>query len=407
MLTRRGRLVLLLGAAVYVAAWAFGSEPLYPVAVGLLLAVVLAWAWVRVLDRPMQLSRRAWGAERVEGEDVPVNVELAWGGRWTPSTLPLVDRIERVGRFDLLLRRGDERRQLGGRYVLRGVPRGRYSFGESVVVLEDPFGLERREITLPSPGALLVYPRLTDLDGLFSESGAHAQDGRRLLLRRPTGFDLHSVREYMEGESLRKVHWRSTARRGQLMVKDLEDAPRDEVAVLLDAAAGFVTGEPPDSSFDLQVRAAGSILAAHAKRGRRAVLVVNSLAREVQQVRAEDAEWRHTLEILAAVEANGRISVASLLGEEAGAAARALELTVVTAALAPELVNRLLLRATSRRAVSLVYVDPLSFAPEPKHVPQPALLRLQAAGVPIAVLRRGDDLAARLGSGAVREAAHG
>ena len=78
------------------------------------------------------------------------------------------------------------------------------------------------------------------LDRLFSESGAHAQDGRRLLLRRPSGFDLHSVREYEQGESLRKVHWRSTARRGQLMVKELEDAPRDEIAVLLDADASAV-----------------------------------------------------------------------------------------------------------------------------------------------------------------------
>jgi uncharacterized protein (DUF58 family) len=343
----------------------------------------------------------------VEGEDVPVNVELTWGGRWTPSTLPLVDRIERRGRFELLLRRSGERRRLGGRYVLRAVPRGRYAFGESVVVLEDPFGLERREITLPSPGALLVYPRLTELDGVFSESGAHAQDGRRLLLRRPTGFDLHSVREYVDGESLRKVHWRSTARRGQLMVKDLEDAPRDEVAVVLDAAAGHVAGRPPDSSFDLQVRAAGSILGAHARRGRRAVLVVNSLTREVQQVRAEDADWRRALEILAAVEANGRTSVAGLLGEEAGAAGRALEITVVTARLGPELVDRLVQLATSRRAVSLVYVDPLSFAPEAKQVPQPALLRLQAAGVPLAVLRRGDDLAERLGAGPLRRAAHG
>jgi uncharacterized protein (DUF58 family) len=406
VLTRRGRLVLLLGAAVYLAAWAFGSEPLYPVAVGVLLAVVLAWAWVRVLDRPTQLRRAAWGAEHVEGEDVPVNVELAREGRWTPPSLALVDDVERLGRFELVLRRTGCGR-LGGRYVLRDVPRGRYPFGSSVVVLEDPFGLERRELTLPSPGALLVYPRLTDLDGLFSESGAYAHDGRRLLLRRPSGFDLHSVREYEDGESLRKVHWRSTAHRGQLMVKDLEDAPRDEIAVVLDASAGGGAGTPPDSSFDLQVRAAGSILAAHARRGRRALLVVNSLSREVQQVRAEDADWRRTLELLAAVEANGRIPVAALLRDEAGAAARALDLTVVTAQLSPALVDGLVQRSVSRRPVSLVYVDPLSFAPEPKLVAQPALLRLQAAGVPVAVLRRGDHLAAKLGGGSAPEAVSG
>jgi uncharacterized protein (DUF58 family) len=97
------------------------------------------------------------------------------------------------------------------------------------------------------------------------------RDGRRLL-RRHSGFELHGVREYEQGESLRRVHWRSTARRGQLMVKELEDAPRDEIAVLLDADGSAVVGQ----SFDVQVRATGSILESYVRRGRRAALVVNS-----------------------------------------------------------------------------------------------------------------------------------
>jgi uncharacterized protein (DUF58 family) len=285
------------------------------------------------------------------------------------------------------------------------VPRGRYRFEEAVAVLEDPFGLERRDISLPAAGALLVYPRLTPLDTLFSESGAHAQDGRRLLVRRPSGFDLHSVREYEQGESLRKVHWRSTARRGKLMVKDLEDAPRDEVAVLLDASAGAVAGEPPDSSFDMQVRAAGSILASHARRGRRALLVVNSLLRETQQVRSEDADWHRALELLAAVEPTAETPAASLLGEESSPAARALELTVVTAQLTPALVDRLVQRSLSRHGVALVYVDAPTFGVQEALTVEPALLRLQAAGVPVAVLRQGDDLAVKLGGHRLEAAA--
>jgi uncharacterized protein (DUF58 family) len=53
---------------------------------------------------------------------------------------------------------------------------------------------------------VLVYPRLVDLDALFSDSGARALEDAALL-RRPTGFDLHSVRDYEQGESLRRVHW--------------------------------------------------------------------------------------------------------------------------------------------------------------------------------------------------------
>ena len=393
MLTSRGRSAIALGLVLYVAGWAFGSKPLYPVAVGLLLASSLAWGWVRVLNRPMHLTRPAWGGEHVEGEDVTMTLALACEGHVHPSSLRVVDRIARLGEFEVALRRSS--RGLVGRYVIPAVPRGRYPLQETLAVLEDPFGLERKHVSLPASGALLVLPQVVELDALFSETGAHAHDGRRLLLRRPTGFDLHSVREYERGESLRKVHWRSTAHRGQLMVKELEDAPRDEVAVLLDATAAAVAGEPPDSSFDMQVRAAASIVTAHARRGRRAVLVVNAVERETQRLRSADGDWRRALELLASAEPTGTAPAAALLAEDASAAARALELSLVTARLEQSLVERLLQRAFTRRAVSVVYVDLASFRgarPEP----EPALLRLQAAGVPVAVLRRGDDLAAKL-----------
>jgi uncharacterized protein (DUF58 family) len=389
VLTRRGRLILALGLGAYLAAWAFGSKPLYPVATGLLLVVAAAWVWIRLADRPFSVQR-GWGdAEHVEGDDVPVIAELESTARVPPASVTLVERVGRLGEQRHVLRRNG--RRLGVRYVLERLPRGRYAFEEVRAELADPFGLERAIVLLPAPGALLVYPRLERLDRLFSESGAHSHDGRRLLLRRHTGFELHGVREYEQGESLRRVHWRSTARRGQLMVKELEDAPRDEIAVLLDADARSVVGE----SFDLQVRAAGSIADAYVRRGRRAVLVVNSERREVQQVHSPAADWRRALELLAAVEPTGTMPAARLLAEEDGPAARALELAVVTARIEPGLVDRLVQRALSRRKVSLVYVDPASFNGTGRR-PEPALLRLQAAGVPVAVLRAGDDLAAVL-----------
>jgi uncharacterized protein (DUF58 family) len=404
MLTARGRLALVLGVGVYVVAWAFGADALYPLAVGLVLAVVLAWTWVRVLDRPMSLRRIAWGGEHVEGNDVSVVLELEHDGRFTPRALPVIEQIGGLGEFEVVLEPAGG--TLTGRYVVPRVPRGRYPIESSTAVLADPFELERVEIPLGGGGALVVYPRLVELDELFSEAGAHAQGGRRLLLRRPTGFDLHSVREYQQGESLRRVHWPSTAKRGQLMVKELEDEPRDEVAVVLDAAADSVAGEPPDSSFDMQVRAAGSILQTYARRGRRAVLAINSATRETQSLRAEDGDWRRALELLAAAQPTGRAPVATLLGDGASAASRALEVTVVTAQLSIGLVERLAQRAQSNRSVSVVYVEAPTFAGR-SPAREPALLRLQAAGVPVTVLRHGDDLRSRLAGAHTRAASLG
>jgi hypothetical protein len=135
------------------------------------------------------------------------------------------------------------------------------------------------------------------------------------------------------------------------------------------------------------------------------VLVVNSERREVQQVHSAAADWRRALELLAAVEPTGRSTVAHLLAEHDGAAARALELAVVTARLERELVDRLVQRAASRRKVSLVHVDASSFNGAGRR-PEPLLLRLQNAGIPVVTVRAGDDLAAALEGSPVAEAAH-
>ena len=396
-MTSRGRSVLALGLVVYLAAWAFGSKPLYPVAAGLLLAVGFAWAWVHLANGPFRVHRNLGEREHVEGDDVQIACAVEPSGLVPPAVAALVEQVGALGEQRHLLRRRG--RRLAITYVLANVRRGRYVFEQSHVEVSDPFGLQRVNAPLPAPGALLVYPRLVELDRLFSESGAHALEGRRLLMRRPTGFDLHSVREYEQGESLRHVHWRSTARRGRLMVKELEDAPRDEIAVVLDADRTAVAGE----SFDVQVRAAGSILQAYLRRGRRAVLVVNAERRESQEVHSPAAESRRALELLAGVEPTGRTPVHTVLSEETSAAARALEVVVVTARVDRALVDRLVQRALSRRKASIVYIDAPTFAGAQPHR-EPALLRLGAAGVAVAVVRAGDDLAGALEGEHVAEA---
>lgn len=403
-MTLRGRLLLLLAAVVYLAAWAFGSRVLYPVAVGLSLAVGLAWVWARSLRRPMQLERDTGHTDHLEGADVLVEVELEPEGALTPGSVILVEEVGRLGeRATVLERRGHT---LAARYYLDGLPRGRYAFTNVRAVLEDPFGLERVEQPIAGDGTLLVYPRLVELDRVFSE-GIEAQQGRRLAMWRPAGFDLHSVREYQQGDSLRKVHWPTTARRGELMVKDFDDAARDEVAVILDAAATNVVGEAPDSSFEAEVRAAGSVLQAHVRAGRRSVLVVNDARRSTQEVHSPGEEWRRAYELLAAIEPDGSEPVANLLADESSAAGRALELVVVTAGLTSGLVDRLVQRARARRRVSLVFVDADSFAAPARIAPEPLLLRVQATGIPLAVVRRGDDLAERLGPPTREAAARG
>ena len=399
-MTPRGKLTLALGLLAYGVAWLFGAKVLYPAATGLLLAPLGARAWVRLAAGPIGLRRRAGRGAHVEGDDVWVTIQASTSSRIPPPSLAIQEHVARFGERTTSLRR--DGRFYRGTYVLERVPRGRYAVGDPTAAIEDPFGLARSEVELTAAGALVVYPRLVALSGLFSESGAHAQDGRRLLLRRPSGFDLHSVRDHVEGESLLKVHWASTARRGRLMVKELEDSPRDEIAVLLDADVAGVVGE----SFDVAVRAAGSILQTHAARGRRAVLAVNGSPPVSVSVASLEGDWLAALEALAAAEPVTAIPVVELLAREGGPAARSLELVVVTARLTAALARRLVQRAQASHGVSIVWIDSASFAGRPTGV-EPELLRLQAVGIPVAVVRRGDDLRLALGGAPATRRAHG
>ena len=175
--------------------------------------------------------------------------------------------------------------------------------------------------------------------------------------------------------------------------------------MLLDGDPAGVTGTPPDSSFDVAVRAAGSILRAQVRGGRRCVLLLNTAGRETQSVTSDGPEWQRALELLAAAEPDAPSPAAALLRSADGPAARSLELVVVTSQVERSLVDRLLERALTRRPVALVHVVAASFAGRP-HRPDPDLLRLQAAGVPVAVVRQGDDLAAALYGAGALEAAH-
>jgi uncharacterized protein (DUF58 family) len=388
-LTARGRLTLALGAATYAVAWLLGARPLYPVAVGLAGAALVAALWVRLAARPQRVTRRPSGETLLEGEDIRVDVVAELGRGIRPAALLVTERLGRLGEQQVRL--AVDGRRAHGRYLLAGVPRGRYRFEDARIAVEDPFGLARSERALGEGGALLVHPRLVELGTLFTESGMGGHGGRRLLMRRPSGFELHGVREYQQGESLRRVHWPSTAKRGALMVKDLEDAPRDAIALVLDAAGGAVAGP----SFDVQVRAAGSLLRAYSSRGRRALLAINAAAPSYHRVESH-GDRTAAYDALAAVEPGPARPLAALLVADGGPVARSAELVAIVAVLPHELVDRLVQRAASGYPTGLVLVDAPSFAGRPSPSP-PELLRLATAGVAVTVIRSRDDLGAALG----------
>jgi len=394
----------LLGLAVTGAALAFGSRPLGVAGVGLLIAASAARIWAGLVRGSVSVSYAAMPAPAVEGDRVRVRVDARRSSRVPVGSIVAHGRFGRLGAFELRLR-GHGRSARGDLWLGR-LPRGHFALSDARVVLGDHLGLESISRAVgPAGFGVVVHPRLVEIEALFSEAGRMGGQGRRLLLRRPAGFDLHSVREYTQGESLRRVHWPSTARTGQLMVKELEDSPRDSVAVVLDCDPGGAAGVPPDSSFDAAVRAAGSVLLHHVGRGKKSALVTTGREGVVQPVSAIEGDFGAALGILAAAEPDSLHGIASWLGELRRRAHDAGEVVIVTANLEPG-ATEAIVGAAARRLVSVVWIDAPSYVGRPTRAAT-GPLRLAAEGIPVAVVRHREDLAAALDLTRAEARAHG
>jgi uncharacterized protein (DUF58 family) len=411
MLSSRGRRTVALGILLYLVSWGFGTPELFPVAIGLILAPTLAWLWVRLIARPMVLRRRTGHREMVEGGEIAVGLEVRPDGGPLPGRARVVDKLGVLGERVAEVQR--EGHALRGGYVISSAPRGRYTLHGAELTIDDPFGLAESRIPLERSDTVLVYPRVYQLDGLFTDAGAAGGDEGRALLHRTAGYDLHSIRDFQAGESLRRVHWRSTAKRRKLMVKEMTETPRDEAAVVLDCDAASVAGAIGNSSFDAQVRAAASLLARMVDSGHRCSLVMHGARRVRLRIQVGGAEWSTVMASLAAVRADADRPLESMLREVVSAsgaadAVDAARVFVVTGVMSGPLAERLIALRSARRDVAVVWVEAPSFAGV-QTVPGPATgasLRLARAGIPVAILRAGDSVSEVLSARHLEAASH-
>ena len=151
-------------------------------------------------------------------------------------------------------------------YTVRADVRGRYEVGPLVVRLTDPFGLCELTRSFPSMDQLTVIPQVVALPSvrLAGEyAGAGESRARSVAVH---GEDDAATREYRHGDDLRRVHWRSTARVGELMVRREEQPWESRATVVLDTRATAHRGEGPTASFEWAVSAGGQHRAAPAAR---------------------------------------------------------------------------------------------------------------------------------------------
>jgi uncharacterized protein (DUF58 family) len=144
-------------------------------------------------------------------------------------------------------------------YSLQSDSRGKFAIGPLHVHVADTFGLVRIGSEAAEPGTLVVTPAITPLPRTSLAGTWLGEGGTRASTAAAAGEDDVVPREYRDGDELRRVHWRSTARRGELMVRREEQRWRNRAVLFLDTRATGHVGRGPSSSFEFAVSAAASI----------------------------------------------------------------------------------------------------------------------------------------------------
>ena len=260
-LTTRGRSFLAAAVAAAISAGILGEKDLLRVAVLLAILPLLAAAYVG-RSRYKLACNRSLDPHRVPvGANSRVVLRLQNLSRLPTGTLLLEDRLPYAlgSRPRVVLERLGAHQASSVAYTVRADVRGRYDVGPLVVRLTDPFGLCELTRSFPSTDHLTVIPQVTPLPSVRL-AGEYAGSGdSRARSVAVHGEDDAATREYRRGDDLRRVHWRSTARTGELMVRREEQPWESRATVVLDTRAYGHRGEGPTASFEWAVSAAASI----------------------------------------------------------------------------------------------------------------------------------------------------
>jgi uncharacterized protein (DUF58 family) len=260
-LTTRGRSFLAAAAAAGISAIILGERDLLRVAILLAALPLLAAAYVGRSRYKLACTRSLDPGRAPVGSSARVILRLQNMSRLPTGTLLLEDRLPYAlgSRPRVVLERLGAHQASSVAYTVRADVRGRYPIGPLVIRLTDPFGLCELTRSFPSVDRLTVIPQVVTLPAVRL-AGEYAGTGdSRARSVAVHGEDDAATREYRRGDDLRRVHWRSTARTGELMVRREEQPWESRATVVLDTRVYAHRGEGPTASFEWAVSAAASI----------------------------------------------------------------------------------------------------------------------------------------------------
>ena len=227
----------------------------------LLILVVISWVWSRVGAINMKASvNRPTGPFSV-GDSLSERIVIqnsngapkAWVEVEDKTTLPGV-QFREVTSFGLMV----TFKRVNMEATL--TQRGEYDLGPLVIRASDPFNLFPRDIAFEGIDKVLVYPRVLPIPDIAVSRVLLADGNSRRQRMNVLSTDVASVREYADGDPIGRIHWLTTARTGELMVKQFDQGSAGEMWVIFDQHQDAQAGAGKDSTDEYGATIAASII---------------------------------------------------------------------------------------------------------------------------------------------------
>jgi uncharacterized protein (DUF58 family) len=386
-------LIILIVLSIFVAS-ATGFWLLFRLTYVLLLAIPLAWAiawWnTRHLEAHVErrTSRSQVGQEAIEIIEVRNHdvFPKVWIEVEDPSNMP----HHHSRRVVIVPSRGTRSWVVQTRLLRRGL----YEWGPLKVTTSDPFGIFRKTRRLGGRAQILVYPSVAELPHFFAPPANLPGEGR---FRKRTYYvtpNAGGVREYQPGDAFNRIHWRSTARTGELMVKTFELDPSSDIWVILDLERRVAAGEGDESTEEYGVRIAASVIRHYLDLNRPAGLICFGRNLEILEPERGSQQLTRALEMLATAHNTGDVPLGSVLMEEQRRFGRHTTLVLITSAIDDEWLIAAQTLAQRGVRMAAVLIDPSTFDDR-----RSSLLlygQLTASDIMTYVVSKGDDLSVAL-----------
>jgi len=346
-----------------------------------ILIIVVSWLWTQISLRGLTVKRRARSLRASIGDIFEEYFELSNESRIGKLWVELSNESKMPGasgsRLLTMVGRKQKRTHISRTWLVR---RGGFKLGPTRLVSGDPFGLFRAEAVFQAEYSLVVLPMIYEIGSFVSPPGL--LPGGQVIRRKALDVTPHAsgVREYVPGDPMKRIHWPTTARRGQFIVKEFEQDPQAEVWLFLDAqhavhaekpyeypeiyGKGWMLDRRPKyelspSTLEYAISATAS-LAHYYLNQRRAVGLVTA-SHQFRVIPAERSERQEgkILETLAFIEAESDFSIAGLVAAQAGQLPQGSSAILVTPTVYPELLAAIddLLRRNLRPVVVLLVAD--------------------------------------------------